>query len=74
MNLKKLTSWIEIKYWTSRWFQRHGQEVLFKLMPNWLVQQAMIKASRHVLPHEVVPDVKFMTIFERTYKEESRHG
>jgi hypothetical protein len=68
MNRAQLLSWTEWKYWTSRWFARHGQHILFKLMPNWLVQQAMIRASRHIKDDEVVPEVRFMTILERTYK------
>lgn len=68
MNYAQLKSWNEWKYWVSRWFARHGQSVLFKVMPKWLVTQALLRASRHIKGHEIVPNVRFMDILERQMK------
>lgn len=60
----------EARYRVRRWFARTGQTFLFRVMPNWLVKQAMMRASRHILPDEVVPEVPFMVVFGRLFKKE----
>lgn len=58
----------EMKYWVNRWFALKGRSILFSIMPNWLVREAMLRASRHIAGEEKVAEVPFMTIFERVCK------
>ena len=64
--MKPLNDFVaEKEYWVKRWFSRHGQSVLFKLIPRWLEFQVLLKAARHIKDNEVVPEVLFTEILKR---------
>lgn len=64
-------SWSEKKYWITRYFTRVSRSLLYRVMPRWVVRESMMYASRYIKPDEVVPDINFMTVFERVCKKET---
>lgn len=65
--------WSEFRYWK---FIRPSQKFrpwLAQYYPKWVVTDALIHASaRKIRGNEVVPEVTFMTVYERWYKEGRR--
>lgn len=62
----------ETIYWIKRRITNTGRTVLYTLMPNWLVRESMMYASRYICPDEVIPEVTFMDVFERVCKEKKQ--
>jgi hypothetical protein len=49
---------------------QHITRLVRQLLPDWLVTQALLKASRHIRDTETVPEVPFMAVYERQFKRE----
>lgn len=47
---------------------QHVRRLVRRLLPDWLVTQALLKASRHIRSTEIVPDVPFTVVYERQFK------
>jgi hypothetical protein len=61
-------------YWRARYwvYRTIGllRPRLARFYPKWMVTDALIHAGvRKIRDHEVYPEVPFMTVYERWYKE-----
>jgi hypothetical protein len=68
--LSPRTLWREFKYWQiTRRIQRLRPWLATKY-PKWVVTDALIHAGvRKIREQEVVPEVTFMDVYERWYRE-----
>lgn len=55
----------DLPYRLRRLLVRHARSALYAVMPNWMVKESMMYASRYIKADEVVPEVEFMTVFGR---------
>lgn len=55
----------ETAYRIKRFIGRHSRSMLYWALPNWLVKESMMYASRYIKANEVVSEVQFMTVFGR---------
>lgn len=65
-------SWLifDKSYWVKRWLGNRARTVLYKVMPRWFVREAFMYAQRYIKGNEIVPEVTFMTVFERVCKND----
>lgn len=62
--------WVEFRYWNIARPLQKFRPWLAKFYPKWLVTDALIHAGvRKIRGDEVVPEVSFMDVYERWYKE-----
>lgn len=61
--------WWRTRYPLYRWIN-HFRPWLAQFYPEWMVTDALIHAAvRKIRDTEVYPEVRFMTVYERWYKE-----
>jgi len=63
-------NYLELKYWYFTMKVQRFRPWLARHYPKWMVTDALIHAGVEKIRHnEVVPEVTFMTVYERWYKE-----
>ncbi len=60
----------ELKYRIDRFFRLHVDSAVRRLMPKYIVTQALLKSSHFIRPDEEVPAVPFMAVYERQFKSD----
>jgi len=60
----------EIKYRIDRFLRLRVDTAVRRLMPKYIVTQALLKSSHYIRPDEVVPAVPFMAVYERQFKSD----